>query len=170
MASISFWGEAVPNWVSALGTVGALVAAIALALMERSRAEAAEGERDRLRTELDSVVASRVAGRFERVPTEIRTGEHFRWATPETWRVIVRNASDQVVADVKAYLVHADGGKKELVGSWDVVPPLDTVQTDRAMLVEVYNEEPYLVLTFSDPTGRRWSRGEHGRLEVVEDE
>lgn len=164
---MSFWGEVAPAWLGAIGTVGATSVAVYLAWQERRRAEVAESERDSLRDAAASLVASRVAGVLEKtpvvaVPTRLR---HLGDGPPESWRAAVTNGADQTVTGVKAWVVHADGGKRDLLGSWAAIPPGQTLRHDEEVAVEQYNEAPYLLLTFTDADGRIWSRGADGVLE-----
>lgn len=158
------WSEAVPNWLTAVGTIGATAVAVWLAWHERVRAEIAERERDDLREAAQAEVASRVAGWMEPTPREPRRGIDFE--RRESWRTIVKNASEQAVLNVRAFVVHHDGAEQTALAEWDVIPPLETVEVDRERIVVGYNEKPYLLLRFEDPAGRRWERGELGRLSL----
>src|SRR5690349_1543197 len=142
-----------------------------LAWQERRRAEKAEQERDDLRHEITSGVASRVAGRMELTPRKEPSGpRRFGDTHRESWRAVVKNGSDQAVTNVKGYAVHSDGGVYDLLGSWPVIPPEETVYADEEVSVRGYNETPYFLLVFTDPEGRRWSRGQDVRAVVVQDD
>jgi hypothetical protein len=162
VAEVNLWGDAIPAWLGAIGTCGATGFAVFIAWHERKRAEKAEAERDELREAAHAGVASRVAGWLEETQREPRNGLDFD--RRESWRANVKNASDQAVLNVKAYVVHHDGSQADLLGEWAVVPPLETVYSDAEVMVQGFNEKPYLRLTFEDPAGRRWVRGELGRL------
>lgn len=169
VSDLSFWGEIAPNWIAAVGTAGATSVAVYLAWQERRRAERAEAERDELREAAVAGVASRVAGWLTETPVsdEDRRFRTFRDAEREQWRAVVKNASDQAILNVKAYAVHSDGGHLVRIGDWPVVPPLETVHEDYSGQIIGYNEKPYLRVTFEDPEGRRWVRGDKGRLRIA---
>lgn len=169
VSDLNFWGEIAPNWVAAVGTAGATSVAVYLALQERRRAERAEAERDELREAAVAGVASRVAGWLTKTPVseQDRRFMTFAEAVGERWRAVVKNASDQAILNVKAYAVHSDGGQVVRIGDWPVVPPLETVHEDYEGQILAYNEKPYLRVTFEDPEGRRWVRGEAGRLRIA---
>lgn len=163
---LSFVGEVLPNWLAAIGTVGATAVAVYLAWVEKRRADAAENQRDDL-IEAERVrVASRVGGRLERLPDEVPVGPRWRDRDrrPESWRVHVKNGSDQTITDVQAYAIHSDGTHQERLASWKAIPPGEAVQADEEIRLQQYNETPWLLLRFTDPTGRRWEQGESGAM------
>jgi hypothetical protein len=158
-----FWGQALPAWLTAVGTVGATISALVLARSERRRAEAAEAERDGLRAAMEVGVASRVAGWLEPIP-------HDPYAKPRqlgprpTMRAVVKNGSDQAIRDVRASVVHHDGVHWEAVAEWVVLAPQERESADVQFEIVNFNERPYLEVEFTDPAGRRWARGVEGQL------
>lgn len=160
--AVSVWGEAIPQWLAAIGTCAATGFAVWVAYSERKRAKDAERERDGWREAAQAGVASRVAGWMEPTPRPESRGYDF--GRRESWRAYVKNAADQAVLNVKAYVVHHDGAYEHLLGEWAVIPPMETVHADEEVVVQQFNEKAYLKLTFEDPAGRGWERGELGRL------
>lgn len=160
------WGD-IPGWVSAVGTGAATGFAGFVAWRESKRAAKAEGERDALRREQIRDQASKVVAWTTR--SEDQRG-NVRFAQV-IWRVTAKNVSTEPVFAVKAEIVHGDGYHHVVLEEWDVLPPLDEVHHEVTNEINGYDKRPYVRLTFTDAAGRRWQRGEGGRLtEVSADE
>lgn len=164
------WGEAIPAWLAAVGTVGTAGLSVVLAWSEHKRADRAESERDALREAMEQGVASRVAGWLSRAPRREGQGPRRFGDSYESWRANVKNGADQVIRDVRAYVVHSDGALVDRVHTWDIVPPGEVVSENHNGNVVGYNETPYLRVTFTDPSGRRWCRGLGGALAIATDD
>lgn len=156
------WGD-IPSWLGAVGTIGATSVAVWLAAMERNRAVEAERERDQLRDLAQGEVASRVVAWLEEAPAK---GQR-TFLRPAIWRVMVQNGSDQPVLNICASIVHGDGQHKQWIKDWNVIPPLHTVHADQETELQSLNEQPYVALSFEDPMGRQWHRGERGQLTLT---
>lgn len=160
---MSLWQDvdlgSLPDWLAAVGTIAAAWVAVILAKREGQRAERAEAERDALRREQAREQAAKVVAWMEPPLRNLTT------VSTRGWRVVARNVSDEPVFAVEAEVVHADGYEHVILEEWDVLPPRGDVERFFRQDVKARSERPYVVLTFTDAAGRRWRRGERGRLE-----
>lgn len=153
-----------PDWLAAVGTVAAAWVAVVLAMREGDRAKRAEAERDGLRRERNREQAGKVVAWMVDAEIPPPGGRGMVFGTRQGYRVIARNVSDEPVFAVKAEIVHGDGFEHTVLEEWDVLPPQGEVAQVITNQINAYNERPYVTLTFTDAAGRRWRRGQAGRL------
>lgn len=145
------WGD-VPTWVGALGTLAAFV--IALGIYAGSVSER--------RKEHARKVSGWVPGGPAIVPAGAKLGASPTFATVSTLQLLIKihNGSDEVISDVRAIVVSADGTDLGLdpIGWTDVGPGQDieitTFTPDRGLV----RGELRLRIEFTDAGGRKWSR------------
>lgn len=153
------WGD-IPGWLSAFGSVFALVFA-AVAVVVTRRMYQIESERDRVNAK-----ARRVQESFVRRAQAALVSAWWGESRDGRWGAFVRNASETPV--YQAYLTvmdlddHSDGIKVHYL----VVPPSDDalfcpIDHDRA---EQRAAARRVKLSFTDAAGVRWLRNQYGRL------
>lgn len=140
------WGT-FPEWLAAIGTVGALIAAV---VAIRSEFESRERERSRLRVEQASLVSAGID-----------------WSKSEGPIVRVTNASRAPIYNVTA-MVGAPAGHEDWTNElmWNQVAgdtteraPTGSSPSGAVVLYEV---------TFKDSAGCGWRRGQEGELFEIE--
>jgi hypothetical protein len=141
------WGS-LPEWIAAIGTVGALAVALVLLKAELDDARLRRGEEVRAQ-------ARRVLAWIE------YTGDH-----PE---VVIRNASDAPIYNVEATATetagqHFEHGRTSVSRS-KVLPPGDTERS------EVYEpgQWAWVNVWFTDSAENHWIRSGDGRLTKVDE-
>jgi hypothetical protein len=165
---MDFWGDVVPNWLAAVGTIGATAVAVWLAWREGQRAKRAEVERDQLRREAAARVASQVVVWAE----SDGRGYNDAGQVVEKWVLHVRNGSDQAVYGVAVSQEAAlPGNPLIFLGSTASIPPQSTVQIGRGLeTVTSERSVPRISITFLDPAGISWTRTPGGGLRRQLDE
>lgn len=157
IADGSIWGD-VPSWFSAIGTVGALLAALWL-LREDLRDRRANRRADRERT------ARRISG----------------WCDMDTEpaRLWVQNLAEEPVYDVVAYVgkrgtnlsALPEPENRYMEPVFGVIPPgqkLDFEISDSALISEApFPDIPSVAVEFTDPNGVHWRRLEDGSLREI---
>lgn len=144
------WGS-VPDWLAAVGTVGALFVALALLCREmKDRRHAAE--------------------MADRKPAD----GVFAWVEPRTdaggWQTFVLNRSDQPVYDAVVYFTPLTDPPLPTVESvWGTVPPGDPRPGDRFgdHPTDLFGI-PTVEIEFTDGRGRHWRRDADGQLRRLE--
>ncbi|MFI5697489.1 hypothetical protein ACIA58_36865 [Kribbella sp. NPDC051586] len=148
---------------TAVGTVGAVVVAVWIAVVERGRADkariAAEQERDALRLDERESQARRIVGWLEDVPGPAFNQSHTV--------IVVTNGSDLPAFAVSPQAYSPDAAHARVGEYIPVLPPGATVRRDLADLVQGTKTRPYAILDFRDAAGRRWQRDETGGLTLV---
>lgn len=153
------WGD-IPGWMSAFGSVFALVFA-AVAVVVTRRTYKIESERDRVNAEARSVQES-----FARRAQAALVSAW--WGEPWDGRrgVFVRNASETPVYQAYLTVLDSDDRSDDIKVHYLVVPP-----SDDALFCPVDNDQPTqrttarrVKLSFTDAAGVRWLRNQYGRL------
>jgi hypothetical protein len=158
IADASIWGDIIPSWLSAIGTVGALWAALWL-LREDLRDRRANRRGDRERT------ARRIAGWCDTISQPARL-----------W---VQNLAEEPVYDAVAYvgkrgtdlsaLPEPENMYMEVV--FGMVPPgqkLDCEISESAMTSGAqFPDIPAVAVEFTDAGGVHWRRIESGTLREI---
>jgi hypothetical protein len=134
-----------PDWIAALGTVGAFWATFALLRKEQKARREAEEERRREQ-------ASRVAIWTQSVPAP---------GPSTTYFIVMRNNSEEPVSAITFVMEHPDQpGRVIREDSWDLLPP---GRHPGPATTEEYLPGP-ITLSFTDAAGRRWTRYPDGLL------
>lgn len=156
-ASADIWGD-VPSWLSAIGTVGALLVAMWL-LFEEIKDRRASREADKQR------VARRLSGWCE-----VKGDEAILW---------IQNLSEEPAYDVVGYLGKAGTNLESLPypdnvymeAGFGVVPPgqkLDFKIDDRRFFAsDIFPDIPAVAIEFTDANGRHWRRLANGELKNI---
>lgn len=155
------WGD-IPTWVSAITTLGALIAAGWVVRIELKRDDRA----------LTARASAEQADKVAAWPGGRRAGTYF---------IVLRNSSDLPIYDVAVFAARADSGGPPpmAIERLDLLPPGDreipffVTKEPRFTATRVGFDEPIVddeqkwlvVLEFSDSAGRRWRRDNRGRLE-----
>jgi hypothetical protein len=158
IADSSVWGDIIPSWLSALGTVGALFAALWL-FREELHDRRANRRADRERT------ARRVAGWCD--------------TTREPAKLWVQNLANEPVYDVVAYVgkrgtdlsALPDEENRYMEPVFGVVPPgqkLDFEISDATLVSgAAFPDIPAVAVEFTDANGIHWRRREDGSLHEI---
>lgn len=153
------WGD-LPGWLSAFGSVFALVFAAIVVVVTR-RMYQIESERDRVNAEARSVQES-FARRAQAALVSTWWGE----SRDEGWGAFVRNASETPVYQVYLTVLDPDDHSDGIKVHYLVVPP-----SDDALFCPIDNDRPAqrttdrrVKLSFTDAAGVRWLRNQYGLL------
>jgi hypothetical protein len=168
------WGEAVPNWLAAIGTVGAVVVALWIALRDMHRqgtadrkAEEAEAERARKAVEIEE---SRRRAQAELVIgwALVSTTEHPDYVAGVGG--FYANYSGQPVFEARIEVLGEKTGRRFHEVRLPVLPPSDEATMIDLGLADEYTDElPRIVMSFRDVAGRRWRRYPDGRLDPLDE-
>ena len=146
----------IPDWLAAVGTLGAF--AVALWLLFKELAARREQEEDRRREQARLVTAWMMSKPLSR--------------TEERSAIVIRNGSDEPVFDGWCVLVASTSrfaSERKPVFDWElrwrVLPPHETLE-DELDLPQLLTPpwDARIRLSFTDAAGRRWTRYPDGRL------
>jgi hypothetical protein len=145
------WGD-VPTWLGAVGTVAA--AWIALVIY-------AQSQRDRKRSQARSV-SGWVPGGPSLVPAGMQIGASPFVAQQDRveLQVWIHNRSGEIISDVSARVVSADGEDLGVEGlKWTDIGPGQTIELGHSQPDDgSIRGELRLKVEFTDAAGRRWER------------
>lgn len=168
------WGD-IPAWISAIGSLGALIAAVLASLIalriyriESERDQRAESDRRERDLEALRAQASQVSAWWDTAYRVSDEGQRYSLGRA----ALVRNASELPVHSVRVFFhVPLAGGGYEYFG-----PVIKAVVPPRPDPVDVYpplepgDVEPSNALVeieFTDANGVQWKRDTSGRLEML---
>ncbi|MFL5964072.1 MAG: hypothetical protein ACJ757_14385 [Gaiellaceae bacterium] len=149
--TVGVWGD-VPTWIGAVGTL--LAFGIALLIYAQSQREQRRAQ------------ARRVSGWVPGGVSLIRAGTPLKLPIGRVEfdlvqvKLMIRNDSQELVSDLEATIVAADGGDLGVASlAWIDVGPGQHIELDQTMPDTGKVRDPVrLKISFVDATGRRWER------------